>query len=337
MIRCAIIACDHGLGHVRRSFLFARALGARGCEVTVFAPRSKYERVTEVLGSAPPVVLRDFETATTPAGLRRGDRSCARWHERLPDLADQDVVVCDNLPEVLMVRPDAILAAQFMWHEVLTDINDDYRRNAERLLDEHDPPIVGSDLFTMSAIRRSSKYWPVGLYGEVGRATASRGQDLLLTGGSTPIIRAEVEHVIARLLDSGPGPFRFVHVEPALMPLDPPFWMRCARYDSQMYIDVSAAICRPGLGVLTDLLSHGARPWCLFERGNAEMAHNVKVLVAHDLGGPVTNVPAALNELRRYAEDEQARLRHARTAALLSFDGAAEAAEVICKHVESSA
>ena len=34
-----------------------------------------------------------------------------------------DYVICDNLPEILILRDDAILISQFFWHRVLLNVN----------------------------------------------------------------------------------------------------------------------------------------------------------------------------------------------------------------------
>src|SRR5829696_3227016 len=56
------------------------------------------------------------------AADRYRDGSLLEWEARLdqvPELARADVVVSDNLAGVLTRRPDALLAASFLWSDVL--------------------------------------------------------------------------------------------------------------------------------------------------------------------------------------------------------------------------
>ena len=62
------------------------------------------------------------------------------------------------------------------------------------------------------------------------------------------------------------------------MPKSNPGWFRKADYSIKMYSNIKAAICRPGLGVLTDLLTVGAKIYPIYENDNYEMLHNAKII-----------------------------------------------------------
>jgi hypothetical protein len=55
--------------------------------------------------------------------------------------------------------------------------------------------------------------------------------------------------------------------------------MRPAGFGGDELARVAAALVRPGLGIVTDLLWHGVPVACVRETGNAELEHNASALV----------------------------------------------------------
>ena len=335
-MRVAVITCDHGLGHVRRSVLIADALVRSGCHVTLFAPRRAAARVRGALGIEIQEGLEevDFATLTTPGALRRGEPASVRWEERLPDLAAFDRVVGDTLPEILAVRPDATLVAQFLWHDVLDGVDPAYRIRADRLTAAAGA-VLGSAPFAMPAVQALPGFVEIGLFTSEGISSApSDGEDLLVSGGTTSAITEELRAVVAALPTLGRGPSARVHVDRELLPADPPEWMVEATHSSAMYGMLAAALIRPGLGVVTELLSRSVPAWCVREPGNSELAHNARTLermgAGHDLGEltPTVDAPTVARTLLAGAPREGARDASAQT----RFDGAAAVAAFVVGH-----
>jgi len=297
----AVIACDHGLGHVRRCLLVSDELRTRGHDVTLLAPAGAVDRLRAAAPeTAPqtadraPLHVVDFATATTPAGLRAGDAATVRWQRRLPPLDRFDRVVGDTLPEVLEIRPDAVLLAQFLWHDVLEGVDRDYRERASAFA-RTATLVVGSGPFAMPAVRDLPGFRAVGLYAGPAdttvRAVRHDATALLIAGGATDALRAPLGALVADLAGSAhdthdapdapdaPGGWSRVHVDRELLPSGPPAWMTAATHTSEMYDEVGAAVVRPGLGTLTELLVRRARIACVREEGNAELAHNAAAVV----------------------------------------------------------
>lgn len=308
MRRVAVVACDHGLGHVRRSVLVARELRARGADVTLLAPRAKVERVERALApdlttssDAPPsgasgtgaIALLDLATGTTPEALRAGLPGATCWVERLPDLDAFDVVVTDTLPEVLEVRPDAVLVAQFWWHDVLDDVDPGYREHVMALLAAHRGPVLGTVPFAMPAVTDLPGFVGVGLFSSagggsdrgMGAAPPEADRDvLLITGGSTAAVDGLLRPLVVDLRDPGPGPFREVAVDPRLLPEERPEWLVPASFTAAALDRVAAALVRPGLGIVTELLERHVPMLCVREPGNRELEHNVGAVEALGAG-----------------------------------------------------
>ena len=63
-ISCAIIVCDHGLGHLRRCAIEAKNRQEKGENVTLFAPLKSMERITRIFPSLNGLKILDFSTNT---------------------------------------------------------------------------------------------------------------------------------------------------------------------------------------------------------------------------------------------------------------------------------
>jgi len=333
----AVIACDHGLGHVRRCVLLSDELGSRGSDVTLLAPTGAVERIRHTVGGpGSETSVVDFATATTPAALRAGETSAVLWHERLPDLDRFDRVVVDTLPEVLAVRGDAILVAQFLWHDVLEDVDETYRARAGALA-RSASLVIGSEPFAMPAVRELPGFRPVGLH--LGRRRSvldasdrapEQGSALLIAGGATEASRALLRAVVEDLVRRGPGPWSRVHVDRELVPSRSPAWLIPATHRPEMYDDVAGAVVRPGLGTLTELLARDAWVVCVREDGNAELEHNARVVERSGFG-----VGQALDVLTAVAQRPQPGGGHHRTE--LDLDGTQQSADLILAHPGAAA
>jgi hypothetical protein len=290
----AIIVCDHGLGHVRRCALIAKQLESIGRQVALFAPHESVKRLVRAVPSLDGLTVYDFATRTSPEKIRSSGLQAIEWLERLPSLDVFDSVLCDNLPEILAVCPHAALSAQFFWHDVIDGVSEDYIDYCNTLLVRYKPIIIGSQPFATTSVRDQPRYRPTSLYrlpelvalAEVTPIECKT--DLLVTGGTTQAVRAELAIYIANLLIMGPGKYVNVHVDPELLPESPPVWMVKADFSVDMFCKLKAAICRPGLGILTDLLTVDCQILPFYESGNSEMAHNHSVLAKYFPGNLIS-------------------------------------------------
>lgn len=246
-------------------------------------PADGWRRLDQAgLPCARAIELLDFATHTTPAGLRSGAPRAVRWDSALPDLDRFDLVVSDNLPEVLSRRPDASLIAQFFWHDVLDDVDVSYRERALDLLGQYRPRIFGSSMFAMPEVSAQPGFQGVGLFANpasVVPASAPARDGLLLTGGSTPAARAALEIAVGGVAPNAADYFAITWIDPQLLPNRSFPQARPATFDEEMYASLGLAVCRPGLGVVTELITHRVPMIVMYEDDNWEMAHNARVLV----------------------------------------------------------
>ena len=331
----AVIACSNGLGHVRRTLLLVEALRRAGMVPTLLAPAASVARIGQTLQrSFDGIVVRHFDTGTCAAALRVGDFYATRWVERLPSLDGFDLVVSDNLPEVLERRPDAVLSGSFLWHLDLADVSPSYFDNAQALLRRNRPPMLASRLFATPGLAKHVVVLPVGLYAAFARPTA-QGEDLLIScGHGGDAVEALYALVIAGILKHGKGGFRRVWVEPRLMPAVAPDWMAPAQFDAGLYGNLKAAICRPGMGTISDALVAGARIYSLYEPGNRELEFNTIRLDQLGVGFAATNATDALDAALAFASSTDSQARHWSASQTIDSDGAYQAAAILASRIE---
>jgi hypothetical protein len=285
--KSAIIVCDHGLGHIRRCALMAKELEKAGGEVSLFAPSESVSRLQQAIPYLVGIRNEDFSSNTTPENIKNGIKFNVK---NLPNLDQFNEVISDNLIEILEVRPDAVISAQFFWHDVIVNADENYVQFCKSLLKKFSPKIIGCNLFTMQEVRSQPGFEPTGLYTNPDLVSKQKkllhksSGNLLITGGTTPIIKKRLLIIVNNILKNGKGLYKKVHVDKELLPNNCPSWMLEADFSVKMYSELKDAICRPGLGVLTDLLTVGVKPHVIFEDGNREMAHNASILEKNEIG-----------------------------------------------------
>ena len=326
----AIIACDHGYGHVRRCLIIASKLADLNWQVNLFAPAGAVRKLASSIDIDTQILLSDFSIGTRIDQLCRG--TVDNWIKRLSSMDEFALVLSDNLLDILKIRPDATLSGSFLWHRALDCFDTGLYAEAESLLEHYSPKMIGSSLFAADELREITEFYPVGLFvSQPPDYHCLQGSDLLITCGMSGEIESEYSAFIKQLaLDEKP-PFNTVWVEPRLMPVAAPGWMKAATFDADMYKNLSAAICRPGVGTLTDCLWGGARVFCCFEAGNREMVDNTRAVNKAGVGESFSTLIDAYYSAVGYWQTRSAKTKHLESLKKINFDGATETSVILEK------
>ena len=336
-----VVVCDHGLGHARRVFAVLSDLIHEhpNLSARVFASKQQLARLLDwplavsVLRSVHPY---PFESHTSKRALMEGEPISVKWVQRLPELSAR-VAWSDNLLAILDVRPDALISGSFFWHEVVEAKRPDaevvYRDRAR--LQEHNPSIIGSRYFSTPEVSQAAGFKPVGVYRYHAAPTDSKGTDLYLGAGSDEKLRLALRTLLRNLAYPAgvPDPFMAWWVESEVLPENPPWWIRRADYSDEMFASVACGCVRPGLGIVNDLLSAGARVFSVDEGDDSEMTHNSETLVRLNVGEVFKNYSEAIEAaFLFYQHPGEARQNHQNAISGLQLDGVrATAAEVAAR------
>lgn len=344
--RLAVIVCDHGLGHHRRVFVILQELLrlVPTTTVSVFAPASAANRLRswgqyESIMRDPRVAHYDFESETTLEALGEGRDRSTDWYKRLPSFAEE-VVWSDNLPEVLIQRPDAIMTGSFLWHEVVESRfgSSSYVDRARGLLESCLPTFIGNSQFATPELARLPTFKGVGLYATFHLIPGSAKDSLYIGAGSGTKERKQAKALIARLCEAEapPSGFSRVWAEAGLLPPEPPAWLRRADYTKEMFSSVLSGCVRPGFGIICDLLIASAKIFAVVPEPQFEMNHNSSVIRQLGVGDATSSYEKSFFLATEYASSEviqrdfYSKVRHVRT------DGARRSAEFIAERLTQS-
>jgi hypothetical protein len=296
MGKVAIISCDNGLGHLRRCYLLALKFANNDNEVTLFSPLAKFQKFQKLFGVHKNIKNINFSAGSHLADSIFKSMLTLDWIKQLPDLKKYSIVICDNLPEILKVRPDAVLSGHFFWHDVNHNIPSYYADYCNNLIEKCEPIVIGTDFFSSSAVKNCKNYKPTGIYihGETDFDQQNK-DSILITGGSTSIIQVKLTRIFEDIINDKRFNSYKIYVDQKLLNnskiisnINLYMDMKnaeavskkyqniyMAEYNKFMYKKIDIALCRPGVGTLSDLLQHGCYPICFYEFENKEMQDNI--------------------------------------------------------------
>lgn len=301
----------------------------------LLAPRRKYEIFATLFGRLDGLSNIDFATQTHLEQLKQLYPATVEWYKRLPSLEFYDLVLSDNLLEVLAIRPDAVLSGHFFWHDTLSDLPTIYCEKVDTWLRQYSPWVIATDLFASPLVKAQPKYYPVGLFiHHKPRPLALQGKALLVSGGSTSILAKRLTQMILTMAQMNPDGIECIYIDSNLLQAcglgkNRPSWIQVATYDDAMYSQVTSAICRPGIGTVTDLLSHGGRPFCVYEPNNLEVMRNAKALKTFGVGEEYSDPDLALQQVIAYNSNIHWRQYHLHTLNMLNFNGVSQITEFL--------
>jgi hypothetical protein len=306
MGKVAIIPCDNGLGHLRRCYLLGLKFANNNHNVTILAPVSKFKLFQNLFGVNKNLKNINFSAGGQKAESAKWSAPMTNWINQLPDLRKYHLVISDNLPEILVIRPDAVLSGHFFWHDIYPNIHSYYGELCNDLIEKYKPMVVGTYLFSSKAVKNCKNYKPTGIYISGETDFDQRGKDsILISGGSTSIIRDKLiktfEDIVSdqrfsrynlyidhQLLANSKITSKISLSGSAINANDNAYRnshnIFIAEYNEFMYKKIDIALCRPGIGTISDLLQYGCYPICFNEFENKEMQDNISCLKSFGLG-----------------------------------------------------
>ncbi len=311
--------------------MLANGLAKKNRDVYLLAPPIAARKLIELFGIEKGVCFEGFNTKTNAEAFREG--KLFNWLEDLPKMDQFDVVVSDNLPEILSVRPDAILTGSFLWHRAVKNVEESIYRSRERLLKEHKPVMIASELFAGPELTELTDLRTVGLYvPDSKRYITRKGKDLLIACGKGGEYESEFKWLVEKILRSKQKPpFHTIWVESKILPEKTPAWMKPATFDEKMYSGLLASICRPGVGTVTDSLWNEVKLFCAFEADNQEMLQNAKMIKKRKLGDYFSEPEEAFEAACSYFYESNEQNKFYQSLRRISFNGVEESVKEIEK------
>ena len=154
------------------------------------------------------------------------------------------------------------------------------------LLKINSPTIIGSSIFSTKNVRKNINFNPVGIISKYKFHENKKysSNNLLFSIGASNNSIDNFEYFFGEHLNLLKKSFRKIYCDPILIKkFNFDNSLIEANYSSEMYKDIDFAIVRPGLGTVTDLLSHKCIPICIYENNN-EMINNASLIENSKIG-----------------------------------------------------
>ena len=284
MFKIAILACDNGYGHLKRCLLIAYYLSSQGISVDLYGDSSgfKIAKNIEFNPKKKPTLIPWNFSYDIKYFLSNGCKSF-KVLDKLPQLSKYDLVLSDNIIEVLLKRKDTILISQFFWHEVLKDIDEEYKNECRKIINSYKPLIFGDKYFSMKYIKDNLNFLPTGIFTSNYDCSTTdniydKKRSLLITGGNTnqsyKILKETIEIVEKNY-------FNFIDkifIDENIIPQNHSLKIMKFDYTNAQFNEIIACICRPGIGIISDCIKHNIRIFAAHEENNLEMIHNSEII-----------------------------------------------------------
>ena len=281
----AFFVCPNGLGHLRRSISIIKTIiKIRNVKVKLFVSKSKENSFLIDFFKKLPRTEICFFYLPHPAY----DKNEYEYSEVLknlkPLLKDIDVLISDNLIYPLSVLDihNKFCIAQFFWHDLL--ILDQLSKNSREIVDleiasleKNKFVIYGSNLFSMPAVSNHKLFKPIELvenplFSKPTKVKKRKG--VLITDGTTKFSRDYLNKITPDIIEISLNYGLDVFISPRLSNKNNFHKVKKFDYTSKDFSKILVGICRPGLGIISDLLYSGAIPIPCFSEVNAEMEFN---------------------------------------------------------------
>lgn len=231
----AFYCCTNGLGHYKRVYEVSKYL-IDFFNITIFCNQNQVDKI----GTLEDVHYEYYEIDNirwdwvTNGQVDRAVKQYYKWSAKYNSTTQEfDIIVSDNLPALLISRPDTILMGSFLWKDVFEDyigVNDLSKLDTI-LLREHNPILITNKYVETQSVKTYKNKLQTG-FGCEERKTE----------------HSEIEHIVLQY--------------PSLQYLD-----EYVKYLDTLntvgitkdlsYINNTCIIARPGVGTITHCVEHG--------------------------------------------------------------------------------
>ena len=330
-MRIAIIVCDNGLGHMRRSISIAKHITNFGYLVDILGRKKHFEHLMDSLSlTNDKIKCINCDFGYNFEYFYNKNPKEFSVTQNIPPLDKYGIVLSDNIIEVLSIRNDAFLVSQFFWHEILPDINKGYKSKCRELIRKTAPTIFGDKYFSMQHIRKKPNYFPTGLYNlnpsknRFPLKSDTKKRNLLISGGNTLQAHKLFTEFVQFILQNKPKGIDLIFVDKKIFPKKCPSWVKKGTFETKMFESLIGCICRPGIGTITDCIQYGIKIFTLHESENLEMLNNSRILSELSLGEKISEKSSFIRQIEDYCNDYQKYLTHIRKCKSINLEGPLE-------------
>lgn len=322
--RVAVIVCNNGLGHIKRTLCLLRLIKQRhmlgATHFDIFVDNKKLRYFPGLIEHMDRGARRLRFHHITADGHLYEREFLARYRNFLHGA---DYVWSDNLAFPLRLRNDTFLVGSFLWSEVISQHS--YYKKEGELLAKLRPRMIACKYFAAPSLKSFTRLSYVGLYEylPVKKPRLLKRAILVSCGGTLQARKALGRSLpqLRKMLRNASGDIT-IRVEPDYVTKFAMFDnVKKADFSERMYAGISAAVIRPGVGTVCDALSKGARVFAFSGKSNSEMQYNANMLSRLKVGEKSNSVAEALSKAVEYISHPESFGDHLRNWEKIEFGG----------------
>jgi hypothetical protein len=198
-------------------------------------------------------------------------------------------VIIDNDAFLLKYFPIATLMGSFLWSEVIENPEHNAFTTTEiQCLKEIHPRMLGLADMVMPGVHTQTAFtglpWFCNQPPDPEKLT-NKHPGILVTGGGSEEEQLQLLNTSDAFMEKG-----FMVFSDAAMHLKSRGRFELFSYSSQDFLNLSAVLCRPGIGILTDCVQYKTPVIAVFDAHHPEMAHNAARIEALGIGRSLSDL-----------------------------------------------
>ncbi len=298
----SFIVCSNGYGHIERvSRVINELLNLRttlvlnlfaGTQQINFAKSQGYFRDFDNVSFDSS--LSEFEVLWTDGGRFSKNNYFEWWKELYSNevLQKSHLIVSDNYVLPSRIFDNVLLMGSFLWHDSTISMNSDQKEIAKeekRFLTRNKPSLLClGDMVMEDTLYNQVKLEKLPWFAE-SVSTSNNGTNqngILVTGGGTGIMTSFLMEIAVNLKNKKPE--LDIYLDKKIFESEESARFRdlFRQFDftADSFSNLKAVICRPGIGILTDCVSHRIPIFAINDNFNKEINHNSNRIIELEIG-----------------------------------------------------
>ena len=273
-----ILPCSNGLGHTDRCFKIAKFLCSKENKIKFFCEKDTFTKFQDLYKIEKNIENFNIKKKFLKPIISKNDLLDFKNYDF--KFEEKDIVISDSIIELLSITKNTILLSNFFWHKI-KHVDKIVNVNANEIIKNYNGPILGSSIFAQDHVKSLKTFKSYSLLQKKISKKNSSSSILLSSGGTDAGIQPILskKKYILKIFEK----FQSVFIEPSLFKyFDKGKNIFRADYSENMYLNLSFAIIRPGIGTTSELISRNIPFYLIHEDNNQEMIFNSNKMI--DLG-----------------------------------------------------
>lgn len=328
----AIVVCNSGFGHLRRVFAVLKKLIDMDLFDAKYILFADEEHVKSLKHELDKIDIKNNEIILMHINSELYGYEKEFTTNYRDVIANVDYVWSDNMVFPLVYNKNTILSGSFLWMQI-----NEYFASDKRIVAEYNPIMIACKYFTLPSLKQLTRIREVGIYDYYSvEIDTPKKRKLLLSCGRTQTALKEF-HSHADKIRAICAKIKNVEIVVDEIIYKMLQGCACVRritpFSEDVFRDINAAVIRPGIGSISDVIVKGGRLFPVVLDDNDEVKHNAAMIEKMGIGEGAMSIERALEAGLHYLDDTIAQNQHKENLRKLQFDGVKDTADIISSFI----